>query len=539
MTTIERPTGNPAETGAPTRNPAADAVANKQKNFATRPMTGDEYIDSLRDGREIWLHGERVEDVTTHPAFRKPIRMTARLYDSMHDPAVRDKVTVPTDTGNGGVTMPFFKASTSSDDLIRERDAIAEWARMTYGWMGRSPDYKASFLGTLHANKDLYAPFEANAERWYRESQEKVLYWNHAIINPPVDRQLPPDEVGDVFMKVEKETDAGLVVSGAKVVATGSAITNYNFIAHYGLPIKKKEFALICTVPMDAPGIKLICRSSYTQQAAVMGSPFDYPLSSRMDENDTIFVFDKVLVPWENVFMYGDVDRINAFFPQSGFLPRFTFQGCTRLAVKLDFIAGLLMKALDCTGSGGFRGVQTRVGEVIGWRNLFWTITDAMAHNPEPWIGDTVIPRLEYGLIYRMFMMQGYPRIKEIIEQDVASGLIYLPSSAADFKSPTVRPYLDKYVRGSNGITAVDRVKVMKALWDSIGSEFGGRHELYERNYSGNHENVKAELLFAAQNRGGVDQMKGLAEACLAEYDLDGWTVPDLIGNEDVSFFGN
>ncbi len=410
---------------------------------------------------------------------------------------------------------------------------------MTYGWMGRSPDYKASFLGTLHANKELYSPFQDNAERWYKESQEKVLYWNHAIINPPVDRQLPPDEVGDVFMKVEKETDAGLIVSGAKVVATGSAITNYNFIAHYGLPIKKKEFALICTVPMDAPGVKLICRSSFTQNAAVMGSPFDYPLSSRMDENDTIFIFDKVLVPWENVFMYGDVDKINGFFPQSGFLPRFTFQGCTRLAVKLDFIAGMLMKALDATGAGGFRGVQTRVGEVIGWRNLFWSLTESMARNPEPWIGDTVIPKLEYGLTYRMFMIQGYPRIKEIIEQDVASGLIYLPSSARDFKSPDVRPYLDKYVRGSDGMTAVERVKIMKALWDSIGSEFGGRHELYERNYSGNHENVKAELLFAAENRGDVASMKGLAEQCLAEYDLDGWTVPDLIGNDDVSYFGN
>ena len=142
-----------------------------------------------------------------------------------------------------------------------------------------------------------------------------------------MDRHLPPDEVGDVFMKVEKETDAGLIVSGAKVVATGSAITNYNFIAHYGLPIKKKEFALICTVPMDAPGVKLICRASYAQQAAVMGTPFDYPLSSRMDENDSIFVFDKVLVPWENVFVYGDVEKINNFFPQSGFLNRFTFQG--------------------------------------------------------------------------------------------------------------------------------------------------------------------------------------------------------------------
>ena len=242
-----------------TTNPAADHPANLQKNFASAPMTGDEYIASLQDGREVFIHGERVEDVTTHPAFRNPIRMAARLYDSLHGGPEQETVTCPTDTGNGGVTMPFFRTATTSEDMLKDRDAIASWARMTYGWMGRSPDYKASFLGTLHANSDLYSPFEANAERWYRESQEKVLYWNHAIINPPVDRQLPPDEVGDVFMRVEKETDAGLIVSGAKVVATGSAITNYNFIAHYGLPIKKREFALVCTVPMNAPGVKLIC----------------------------------------------------------------------------------------------------------------------------------------------------------------------------------------------------------------------------------------------------------------------------------------
>ncbi|MDZ5660395.1 Pyoverdin chromophore biosynthetic protein pvcC [Nocardioides sp. zg-1308] len=521
-------TASATHEGAPSVNPAAGSPANRRQSFASRPMTGDEYVESLRDDREIHLGGERVADVTTHPAFRNPVRMTARLYDALHTGPHVDELTVPTDTGSGGVTMPFFRTPTSSADLLRERDAIARWARMTWGWMGRSPDYKASFLGTLHANKELYAPFQENAERWYRESQEKVLYWNHAIINPPVDRQLPPDEVGDVYMKVEKETDAGLVVSGAKVVATGSAITHYNFIGHYGLPIRKKQFALVCTVPMNAPGVKLICRTSYAQQAARNGSPYDYPLSSRMDENDTIFVFDKVLVPWENVFMYGDVDRVNAFFPQSGFLPRFTFQGCTRLAVKLDFLAGLLLKALDCTGSGGFRGVQTRVGEVIGWRNLFWSLSESMARDPEQWVGDAVIPKLEYGLTYRMFMMQGYPRVKEIIEQDVASGLIYLPSGAADFHSPEVRPYLDKYVRGSDGITAVERVKVMKALWDSIGSEFGSRHELYERNYSGNHESVKAELLHAAQARGDVDAMKGFADEFLSEYDLDGWTVPDL-----------
>jgi 4-hydroxyphenylacetate 3-monooxygenase len=505
---------------------------------AGRPLTGDEYIESLRDGREVWMYGERIKDVTTHPAFRNPIRMTARLYDALHDPARRDVLTCPTDTGNGGYTFRYFRAARSAEELVGDRDAIAEWARITYGWMGRSPDYKAAFLGTLGANADFYAPFQDNARRWYRESQEKVLYWNHAIIHPPVDRNLPPDEVGDVFVHVEKETDAGLVLSGAKVVATGSAITHLNFIAHYGIPLKKKQFAVVCTIPMGSPGMKLICRPSYTMTASVMGSPFDYPLSSRLDENDTIFVLDKVFVPWENVFIYGDLDKASTFFPRSGFLPRFTYQGCTRLAVKLDFLAGLLLKALEITGTKDFRGVQSRVGEVLAWRNMIWSLTDSMAHNPDPWVGDTVLPNLNAGLAYRWFMTQGYPRIKEIIQQDLGSGLIYLNSHANDFKNPEVRPYLDKYVRGSNGYESVDRVKLMKLLWDSVGTEFGGRHELYERNYGGNHESIRTEILAAQDASGLTDSYKGFAEQCLAEYDLDGWTVPDLINPDDVNVVG-
>jgi 4-hydroxyphenylacetate 3-monooxygenase len=501
----------------------------------TRPLTGAEYIESLRDGREIWLYGEKVPDVTTHPAFRNMVRMTARLYDSLHDPARQPVTTAPTDTGSNGFTHPFFRTPRSTSDLLADRNAIAEWARMTYGWMGRSPDYKAAFLGTLGANSDFYEPFADNARRWYTESQEKVLYWNHAIINPPVDRDRPPDEVRDVFMHVEEERDDGLIVSGAKVVATGSAITHFNFIAHYGLPIKKREFALVCTVPMGAPGMKLICRHSYAMNADVMGSPFDYPLSSRFDENDTIFILDKVKIPWENVFIYGDPEKASTFFPGSGFLHRFTFHGCIRLAVKLDFLAGLLMKGVEVTGTKDFRGIQTRVGEVIAWRNMFWGLTDAMAAHPDEWIDGAVLPHLEYGLAYRWFMTLGYPRVREIIMQDLGSGLIYLNSNAKEFHVPELRPYLDQYVRGSNGVDSVARVKLMKLIWDSIGSEFGGRHELYERNYSGNHEGVRAELLFSAEASGAAAAMRGFAEQCMAEYDLDGWTVPDLINPTDVS----
>ncbi|WP_257956912.1 4-hydroxyphenylacetate 3-hydroxylase C-terminal domain-containing protein [Nocardioides sp. B-3] len=153
--------------------------------------------------------------------------------------------------------------------------------------------------------------------------------------------------------------------------------------------------------------------------------------------------------------------------------------------------------------------------------------------------GGMVLPKLDYGMVYRQLMIEMYPRVKEIIMQDVASGLIYLNSNAVDFKTPEIRPYLDKYVRGSNGIDAVDRVKLMKALWDAVGTEFGGRHELYERNYSGNHENVKAEILFASEAQGEVEKMTGFAESFLGEYDLDGWTVPDLINPTDVSVILN
>ena len=254
-----------------------------------------------------------------------------------------------------------------------------------------------------------------------------------------------------------------------------------------------------------------------------------------MDENDSILVFDKVFVPWENVFAYGDIEKVNNFFPRSGFLPRFMFQGCTRLAVKLDFLAGLLLKAVEATGVKDFRGVQAQRRRSAGVAQLFWGLTDAMARTTTPWTPGYVLPNLDYGLAYRVMASIAYPKIKEIIENTLASALIYLPSSALDFKVPEIRPYLDQFVRGSNGYSAVDRVKLMKLMWDAIGSEFGGRHELYERNYFGNHESIRFETLMVAEMTGAAERYKGFAEQCMAEYDLDGWTVPDLINPNDVS----
>jgi 4-hydroxyphenylacetate 3-monooxygenase len=162
-----------------------------------------------------------------------------------------------------------------------------------------------------------------------------------------------------------------------------------------------------------------------------------------------------------------------------------------------------------------------------------------MANNVQPWNEGYVLPNMNTTMAYRMVMSIAYPRVREIIEQVVASGLIYQPSGVRDFKSPELRPYLDKYVRGSNGIEAQERIKLMKLLWDAIGTEFGGRHELYERNYAGSHETIRFEPLYVAQQSGLTDHMKGLVEQCMSEYDLDGWTASDMINPDDVNFFAN
>ena len=255
----------------------------------------------------------------------------------------------------------------------------------------------------------FYEKFADNATNWYARSQNHVLFMNHAIVNPPVDRMKPPDQIKDVFITIQKETDAGIVVSGAKVVATSAAITHYNFMGqNAAIPINDTDLAVMFITPLNAPGVKIICRTSYEMTAREMGTPFDYPLSSRFDENDAIFVFDNVLIPWENVLLHRDIEKIKVFYPRSGFLAGYQFQGCTRLAVKLDFMVGVIAKALRAAGSDEFRGNQAMLGEVIAWRNLFWAISDAMAMNPMPWVGDAVLPNAQSGSAYRVFAGDAY-----------------------------------------------------------------------------------------------------------------------------------
>lgn len=480
-------------------------------------LTGAEYLESLRDGRNVYIDGERVRDVTTHPAFRNSALSVGRLYDALHS----DSDVLTGVDALGTRTHKFFKPSRSVQDLVEARDAIAHWQRLSYGFLGRTPDYKASFMAGLSVTADYYGPFADTATRWYREFTEKTLYLNHVIINPPINRKAPIHTQREELIHVVRETDGGIIVSGAKMLATGSVVTHASFVAPVASavlePGKAEDFALVFFVRMNNPKAHLICRAPFGTRA-----PFDQPLASRFDENDAVLVLDEAFIPWEDVLVYRDITRATQFYAKSGFPNLYNFQSGIRLATKLEFMTGLFSRAVRANGTDEFRGVQAALGELLTMRNTLWALVSAMAYDPEPGAGGTVVPRLTHATAVRMMNAQVWARVHELFETHLGGSPIVVPSSHRDLQSPELRPLIDRFYHGAD-CAALERVKLLKLAWDAIGSEFGGRDELYERNFSGNGEQVRLDALRWGNRSGALQRCEALVQECMDDYDLDGW----------------
>lgn len=486
-------------------------------------LTGSEYLAGLDDGREVWYDGERVANVATHPAFAGAARTLAGLYDALHDPTTAPELTFVDRFGHR--THRFFAPSYDGDDLAASQRAIEVWQRMTFGWMGRTPDYKAAFMAQLAEGHDFYGDYGDNALAWYHKSASRVLFLNHVLIDPPVDRSAHRVDVRDVFVSLDGEDDNGIYVSGAKMVATGSALTHATFVAmNSGVaarmePGRDDDMALVFIVDMDAPGVKLICRPSYEARA---DSPFEAPLASRFDENDAVLVFENTFVPWENVLVYRDVGIAKGFYASSGFYNRYNLHSLTRLAVKLEFVTGLFVSGTRASGTDSFRGVQVATGELVAMMETVRALVTAMVAQPEPSIGGSVVPRLQTAAAARLYSTNAWDRVRAIFESYLAGAPIYTVSSPRDLLNPELRPTIDRYYRGT-GIDAEHRIKLFKLIWDALYSEFAGRSALYERNFAGNQEQQRLDALRWAGQRGDVDRWCAMVEECMADYDLEGW----------------
>jgi 4-hydroxyphenylacetate 3-monooxygenase len=449
--------------------------------------TGAEYLAGLRAApAEVWIGGRRVDDVTSHIAFRHGAHSLARLFDMQHEPELREEMTYVSPTSGESVGMSFLQPR-SADDLVRRRTMMSRWATDTGGMMGRTPDYLNSSLMAFAAASAYFGAadprFGENVRRYYEHVREHDLCLTHTLINPQANRAVGPAQQADPYLAaaVVKETESGIVVRGCRMLATLAPLSDE--IAVFPSTVLKgapedKPYAFAFAIPCATPGLRFICRDSYDTGKTV----FDNPLSSRFEEMDSVVVFDDVLVPWERVFILGDVAVCNGAYGRTNAVVHMMHQVITKDVAKAEFVLGLACLMIDTIGVDQFPHVQEKVAEII-------TYLETMKACLRAGEADAAVD--EWGLacpsrppldVARNMFPKMYPRMIEILQLLGASGLMATPSQA-DLDGP-VGADIDRYFQAAKA-SGRDRVRLFRLAWDTACSSFASRQVLYERFFFG------------------------------------------------------
>lgn len=449
--------------------------------------SGAEYTAGLaRTSREVWLHGARVADVTKHPAFQAGIAEIARIYDLQHAPDFRDVLTFPSPSSGKLVAAAFMIAETA-DDLVKKRAAFRVFAEATFGMMGRSPDFMNTMLAALYEGREVLARggqrFADNFARYFEYIRENDLFLTHALITPQNDRSKSSAEQADEFlhMGVVRETPEGIIVRGARMLATLGPIADEVLI--YNLPGMKagdERHAVAFALPVDTPGLKQICRPPFDEGNH---DPFDHPFASRFEECDSLMIFEDVLVPWDRVFIYQNVELCNALYPDTNIRQYTAHQSSVRGLVKLQTVVGVAMAVAKMIKADAHFHVQHMLGEAIDYVELVRSCIVRSEVEFETNQRGGIRPALRPLQTARNLLPKAYPRVVEILQIIGAGGLLMLPS-AADFSSQ-IGATVDKYYQGAGGISGIERSRLFKLAWDLCGDAFGMRTLQYERYYAG------------------------------------------------------
>ncbi|KAA9381325.1 4-hydroxyphenylacetate 3-hydroxylase N-terminal domain-containing protein [Microbispora amethystogenes] len=480
--------------------------------------TGKDYLDALRDGRTIWLDGERVDDLTTHPAFRRSVRSIADLYDLTAEHPETLTASVP---GVDGPVSRAYQIPRTKDELKAKGRAFKLWSEATFGFLGRSPDYMASAVAGMATVPGVLArdgfDGSANLLAHWRRMAEGDLYQAHTLVNPQIDRTKAPSEQmeDDLCLRVVAERDDGIVVRGAKMIGTAAALADEILVGvTQRMPPSEADYAVSFSVPVAAPGISFVSRTSYEARAT---SVFDYPLASRLDENDALVVYDDVFVPWERVFAYRDPEACHAQFWKTPAFVSFVHHGATRFWTKLEFLTGIAILVAKANNVYDMPPVRMQIGKLLSWVNTAKALVVAAEELCEPVPGaDAVMPHRETAYAQLAVGPDLYPKVINEIKLLAGGGLIQLPSSYRDLLRPEVAALLGKYVK-SPGYDAESRIKLFKLAWDAVGSEFAGRHDQYERFYHG----APHVYLPALVREGDPGRYAALAGRCLDGYELE------------------
>ncbi|MDG2114994.1 MAG: 4-hydroxyphenylacetate 3-hydroxylase N-terminal domain-containing protein, partial [Actinomycetota bacterium] len=327
--------------------------------------SGADYLASIEERQpEVWLAGNRVEDVTTEPIFAGPLATIMEQYDLQLDPRHRDYAL--TDGYSSSFVIPRTK-----DDLVRRRQTYKLRSDHPFGFKGRAPDFMNAIVTDFSLINDVFASggseaYGDNVVAYHEHVRDNDLFLTHMLVNPQVDRSRSSANQDDPFTHLGRlsHTAEGIVVRGAKMLGTMAPLCEEVMVWPYGgVQEGDDAYALGFGIPTNSPGLRFICRETF---APAGRNRFDHPLSSRFEEMDCIAVFDDVLVPWDRVFIDGGGSAAravcNQLRPRDGTV---AVQTSSRMLSSLEFFCGLAMRIADAVAIDGFLHVQEKLGELL------------------------------------------------------------------------------------------------------------------------------------------------------------------------------
>jgi len=445
--------------------------------------SGQDYIESIQDDREVWIHGERVRDVTKHPALAPIIQRRAEVYDAVR--ADEAKLRADPDA-----EAPLAKADQDGEArsalLVRPRskeDWYAKWAahdeisHQVGGLFSRLGDDNLGEMWSLTDERDRLAALEKafpeNVERHLRLIEQQDLYHVSANTDPKGDRSKnPKDQDPDMLLHVVKETDSGIVVRGAKF-ETASLYANQAFvkptITNWG-DASLSPYAVGFVVQMNARGLRHIARTTFSEQS----DEADYPLTSRLDEVEALMIFDDVEIPWEDVFFYENTEA--ALVVRSSIHRYASFSMLLRLLKTAELLLGVSHLNVEQTGLHRQQAVMEKLSILASYHESIRAHLIAAIESGSMSGAGLYVPQQSILFSGRYTSVTALPGMMHIA-RELTGGQIALAPDAASFKQPEIAPFLEKYFGLSDEWPGEDRRRLLALARDILNSGYAG-HKL-------------------------------------------------------------
>lgn len=468
---------------------------------------GKDVIQRLREQPiELWHRGRRVPDLTREPGLAGGVASLAELYDlQWQEP---DLMLFDSPSSGEKVGRSFMIPSTQ-DELMRVGAAMLRWSRHSFGMLGRSPDYLNRALSAYAGGADFLGQADRrlgeNVRAYHTYLREHDLCLTHTLINPQSNRAVGPARQADPFLaaRVKEETDAGLVIKGARMLATLPLSDEIMVFPSTLLKATEEDapYAFGFALPNATPGLKFLARESVDYGRG----HYDHPLGARFEELDAVVIFDDVLVPWERVFLYRDVTLANQAYAATGAVVHMSHQVVCKNIAKTEFILGLVSLMIDAIGIESFQHIHEKTAEI-------WVALETMKAFKR--VAEVDAAPNAYGMMTpawdpldaaRNLYPRLYPRLVEIVQQVGASGLVSMPT-LADVNGPLGED-IQKYYQAAR-VEALERIPLFRLAWDTAVSAFGSRQVLYERFFFGDPVRMAGAVFYSHDRKPYMEMVR-------------------------------